>query len=135
MRKSPNFNHILCHECRAHHGIYFSDLELLPFIYFSLCKEGHFRSAISGDCLSCSAATNGEIGNPHVGPIVILIVLVLSLILSGLSYHKTLAAFYNTRRKQILVLSNHGTMLWVTFQIIVSLSQAYEFRGSYGYPR
>ena len=74
-----------------------------------MCKEDHYRSAVSGDCVSCVETDDG--GNPHLGPIFVLIAIVVGIMLWALSYQAWFEEMYEARKKQILEATNHGTMM------------------------
>ena len=74
-----------------------------------LCQEEHYRSSVSGDCVSCVETDDG--GNAHLGPIFVLLAIVVGIMLWVLSYREWFSEIYEARRNQILVGCNHGTMM------------------------
>ena len=74
-----------------------------------MCEEGHYRSAVSGDCVSCVETEDG--GNPHLGPIFAMLAVVVGIILWALSYYEWFDTMYQARKNQILVAINHSTMM------------------------
>lgn len=105
---NTNAHHIYlcCHH--AHARSTFIPIPPLPPSQ-RLCQVDHYRSAVSGNCVSCVETDDG--GNPHLGPIFVLLAVVVGIMLWALSYKESFNEIYEARRNQILVGCNHGTMM------------------------
>ena len=97
-----------------------------------LCQEAptrFYRSMIGGDCVSCEMTDEN---NPFIEPLIVIGVLLVGALIYAALNRSHLQERYRANADQILTVHNHGTMMFVTYQIIASLSKAFEFGGGSG---
>lgn len=106
-----NFNLNLCVRSTLNHHAH--ALNESSSTQFRRCKEDYYRSPVSGDCFSCAADSDDSRMYPHLEPILVLVFLVLIIMMWFMSHFEWIAAIYERRKNQILVATNHSTMMYV----------------------